>query len=92
MSIKEVTGEPLQATLKISDLRPMLGKLNWQLRRINKTIVVQTVSIDSEIVIDVTTRNYADWTVHCDRCDLEYAAGTHEKVFCPRCDQEEIYS
>ncbi len=80
-----VVGEPVKS-ISIEDLRPMLGEINWQLRRINKCIAVD---VDDGLVVDVKLVEKQQWSITCDCCGKVYAS--YEKVpHCPQCGTAEI--
>jgi rRNA maturation endonuclease Nob1 len=79
-----------KATSKVTieDLRPMLGQLNYQLRRMDKKISVH-IQGETGTVMDVEVSDGSDWVFTCDSCGKEYKS--LDKVpACPVCGTVEI--
>jgi hypothetical protein len=80
-----------EAPVKIDDLRPALGQLNWQLRRLGLSLQVRT-SVRGDGVVRAVTLE-ADpgdtWTATCDGCGLVYEPGRAAVPTCPTCGTAE---
>jgi rRNA maturation endonuclease Nob1 len=72
--------------LRIQDLRPFLGQINWQLRRIEKRISVEVE--DGGAVLRVELLDGQVWTIGCDACGEKYSS-TEKIPFCPKCGTPE---
>jgi hypothetical protein len=70
------------APLTIHDLRPYLGRINWQLRRLNTGLVV-TVD-ENEHVKSVCLADSQNWIITCDQCANEYESVQRIPI-CPQC-------
>ncbi len=80
--------EKATSKVTIQDLRPMLGRLNYQLRRMDKKIEVH-VQGESDVIIDVRITDGSVWVFTCDSCGKEYKS--LDKVpACPVCGTVEI--
>jgi hypothetical protein len=73
--------------LRIDDLRPHLGQLNWQLRRLGLSLQVRTSVRGDGVVRAVTIETPGEdtWTVTCDGCGLVYEPGRAAVPTCPTC-------
>lgn len=74
-------------TLTIHDLRPHLGRLNWQLRRLG--LKVQAVCDGAEVLGVEVKWSPDGWFVDCEGCGLRYKAGREAEVKCERCQRVE---
>lgn len=75
--------------LNIKDLRPYLGKLNWELRRIKLAIAVSTDK-DSGEVVRVQVIPSQEWTVTCDGCGNKFFCKHEQYPKCPKCGIVEV--
>lgn len=73
-------------SLCIEDLRPFLGQLNWQLRRIEKRISVNVE--DDGRIVGVELLDGQVWKIGCDSCGEEYTS-TAKIPTCPKCGSVE---
>jgi hypothetical protein len=70
--------------LLIDDLRPHLGKLNWQLRRVGLGVAV-VVETEDGTVKDAKIIPTAMGHVTCDQCGTPFEACQEKLPACPNC-------
>lgn len=74
--------------LRIEDLRPELGRLNYQLRRIGLNVRVYVddgVVVRAELVGDASA-----WYVDCAFCGTRYDPARAAKPTCPQCGLADV--
>lgn len=75
--------------VRIEDLRPALGDLNWQLRRMNLAVTVTVRDTGVVESVNVVPQNCSAWTITCNQCATVYAATQEKFPKCPTCGKLE---
>ena len=83
-------------TLTMGDLRPHLGRLNWQLRRIGMSICVLATNVegvpsDKWVIDNVYLGPAHSWNATCDDCGTQYEINREVDPKCPNCGKLEEY-
>jgi hypothetical protein len=77
-----------EAPVKIEDLRPHLGALNWQLRRLGLSLQVRMSVRGDGVVRTAELVAEQPWTVTCEGCAAVYDPGRAAMPTCPGCGRE----
>ena len=82
--------------VRMGDLRPHLGRLNWVLRRLGLSVCIiadetQGATGNEWPVVQVYLGPAQGWIAVCDSCGLKYDVGREAEVKCPKCGHPESY-